>query len=314
MGGITTVIWTDVVQFTVFTFGALFSIAWLFNIIPETIGEMLSLADHHAKLVLFDISTDPHKAYTLWAGLIGFSVLQLGQNAIDQVSTQRIMCCGTVEEARKSVIFASIGSISTLLMLVVGLLLWSHYFYVPPSQETAALLAAEPDRVLPHFIVTELPVGVSGIIIAALFAAGISTLDSALAALSQTFVFGVYRPLFNRTAGEQHYLAVSRIAIVMSAVILCSIAIVFYFLPNEGLLNLGLKVPGYVYGPLLGIALLALMRRGSTWSIFSAVAVAGIVILVMQSANIAFFWWYPISTCVVVGVVLVIDGKRKQNQ
>ncbi len=313
MGGITTVIWTDVVQFSVFTFGALFSIVWIFNLLPFSIGEILSAADQHAKLMLFDLSTDPRKAYTLWAGLVGFSFLQLCQNAIDQVSTQRIMCCSDIHEAKKSVIFASIGSISTVLMLIVGLLLWSHYLHTPPDADTAALLSAEPDRVFPHFIVTELPAGLSGIIIAALFAAGISTLDSALAALSQTFVFGVYRPLLNPAKDEKHYLAVSRIAIVAAAFMLCGIAILFYFLPSEGLLNLGLKVPGYVYGPLLGIALLALFRRGSTWSIFTGAALSLASILFLQHRNVSFFWWYPVATCVMVAVVFIIDRNGTQK-
>ena len=310
MGGITTVIWTDVVQFAVFTFGAVFSLTWLFNLLPDSVSEILVLADNHAKLVLFDISTDPKKAYTLWTGLIGFSSLQLGQNAIDQVSTQRIMCCRNTHEAKKAVIFASVGSISWLLMMIVGLFLWAHYQLDPPPAETVALLAAEADRAVPHFIVTELPVGISGIIIAALFAAGISTLDSALAALSQTFVFGVYRPLFNRTASEQHYLAVSKVTILLSAFLLCGIAIMFHFLPSEGLLNLGLKVPGYVFGPLLGIAILALIRRGSTWSVFTSVAVSIAAILILQSQNVAFFWWYPAGALIVVLTVLVVDRKK----
>lgn len=81
----------------------------------------------------------------------------------------------------------------TLMMAAVGLGLWLYYRHRPLDAEAAAFLAAQPSRAYPYFIVHELPAGVSGLLIAGIFAAGISTLDSALAALSETTVNGIYR-------------------------------------------------------------------------------------------------------------------------
>ena len=78
MGGITTVIWTDVIQFCVFFLGGLFSLFWVFNMVPGGLSGVLSIADEKAKLVLIDLSLDPKKTFTLWVGLLGCTVFELG--------------------------------------------------------------------------------------------------------------------------------------------------------------------------------------------------------------------------------------------
>ena len=186
MGGITTVIWTDVVQYVLFLGGAVFALAWVLGAVPGGVAEVLRVADDHAKLRLLDLSLDPTKTFTLWAGLVGSSIFSLGQSSIDQVSTQRLMCCANIREAKKAMYGALFISVPTYLMLFVGLGLFAFYHHQPLPPDVAARFVEQPDRVYPYFIVSELPVGVSGLLIAAIFAAGISTLDSALAALSET--------------------------------------------------------------------------------------------------------------------------------
>lgn len=305
LGGITTVIWTDVVQFGVFTLGALFSMAWVLNAVPGGVAEVLGIADQKAKLTLIDLSLDPRKAYTLWAGLFGSSVFQLGQNAIDQVSTQRLMCCSSARESQKALLLATVGVSMTYLMITVGLGLVAFYHLNPLPSDIAAVMAREADRIFPYFIVTEIPPGISGLIIAALFAAGISTLDSALAALSQTSIDGIYRPYIKPEATEAHYLTASRAAVILWAVVLAVLATVLHSFAGDGLLKLGLAVPGYVYGSLLGIAFLALLGRGTFYGVVAGTVVSIAAVIGLQYIGVSFFWWYPVACIVLLGIASV---------
>jgi Na+/proline symporter len=296
------------VQFLIFISGAIFALFWITDAVPGGVPEILAIADQKAKLALYDLSIDPRKTYTLWVGLIGCTCFQLGQDAIDQVTTQRLLCCENHREAQKAVIFAGLGAFTTFIMLAVGLGLVAYYTVSPLPESVRQLFLNEPDRVFPYFIMHELPPGISGIIIAALFAAGISTLDSALAALSQTFVSGVYQRFMVRKASERHYLVVSRFSIVAWGLILALLAGFFHLFSKEGLLKLGLLVPGYVYGALLGISILALLRRGSFRAILAGTVLSVSAVLYLQYLDVTFFWWYPAAAAVMIGVVFAIDS------
>lgn len=308
MGGITTVIWTDFVQWGIYTLGAVVTALMIVDAVPGGVAGILEIADRHAKLALLDLSLDPAKTYTLWVGLVGMTVFELGQNAIDQVVTQRALCCANAREAQKAVYASAAGALTFYLMAFVGLGLVAFYSLAPG--ESAQLLAREPDRVFPVFLVEQMPAGLSGLLIASIFAAGISTLDSALAALSQTTVAGVYQRYVRPEAPERHYLRASRLFIVLWAIALGGLALLFHMYSTQGLLNLGLRVPGYVYGALLGIALLALWRRGTTTGIALGVGASVAVVLALQALNVAFFWWYPIACAVVVGIALAVSRGR----
>lgn len=314
MGGITTVIWTDFVQWAIYTLGAIIVVFWITDAVPDGLPGILAIADERAKLALIDLSLDPTATYTLWVGLVGMAVFELGQNAIDQVVTQRALCCRNQREAQKAVYASALGALTFYLMAFVGLGLVAFYALDPPAGDTAELLARQPDRVFPLFLVERIPQGLSGLLIASIFAAGISTLDSALTALSQTTVAGAYQRYVRPGAPERHYLRVSRGLIVGWAGVLAGLALLFHLYSTEGLLNLGLRVPGYVYGALLGIALLALWRRGTPAGIGIGTAVSLLAVLGLQAMDVAFFWWYPAATLVVIVCALAISRGRRPER
>jgi len=313
-GGVTTVIWTDVLQFGVFTLGALVSVAWLLHLVPDGFPGILSAADERAKLVFLDLSLDPTKTFTLWVGLIGASFFELGANAVDQVVTQRALCCKSVHEARRAVRWSAVGVFTTYLMLLVGLGLVAFHASYPPSGETVALLAAQPDRVFPLFVVEQLPVGLCGLVIAALFAAGISTLDSALTALSQISVQGPLPALTGRAWSETALVRASRLALVGWGLALCGLAQVFHASLDAGLLNLGLAVPGYVFGSLLGIAWLALTGQTRPAHVFAGAIAAVTVVLILRYYDVSFFWWYLAGALVQVGFTRLLDRRSSSNR
>ena len=316
IGGITTVVWTDAIQFVIFIFGACFALFYAIGDIPGGFGEMMAIADEKSKLALLDLSLDPHKTYTLWVGVLGCTFFEFGSNAVDQVVTQRALCCKNLKEARKAVAFSVIGVGTTWIMAFVGIALVAYYDINPLSEAIQSSMTQEPDRIFPYYVVNALPNGISGLIIAAMFAAGISTLDSALTALSQTSVMGIGTIVFPKlkTMKEDKVVRISKIAIIVWGIILALLAYGFSFFQDGGLLVLGFKVPGYAYGALIGIAFLALMRKGKFIGVLAGSLIAILIIVWMHYEGISFFWWFPVGAIVVIGVTLIHWYSLEENK
>ena len=221
--------------------------------------------------------------------------------------TQCALCCKNLKEARKAVAFSVVGVATTWIMAFVGIGLVAYYDINPLSDLVNSSIASEPDRIFPYYVVNELPNGISGLIIAAMFAAGISTLDSALTALSQTSVMGLGTLVLPKlkTMDENKVVTISKIAIVVWGVVLALLAYGFSFFQDGGLLALGFKVPGYAYGVLIGIAFLALMRKGEFIGILMGAFIAILVIAWMHYDGISFFWWFPVGALVVIVIALL---------
>ena len=149
-----------------------------------------------------------------------------------------------------------------------------------------------------------------------MFAAGISTLDSALTALSQTSVMGIGGLIFPKlkTMEERKIVRISKIAIIAWGGILALLAYAFSFFQDGGLLALGFKVPGYAYGTLIGIAFLALIRKGTFTGIMAGSILAIAAIAWMHIEGISFFWWFPVGAIVVIAVALLHDMLSKKSQ
>lgn len=194
LGGITTVIWTDVIQFLVFTLAMAAALVFVVVQLPGGWGQVLHAGAAADKLRVWDLSADPNRAFTLWAALLGNTLLCLNAYGTDQLIAQRMFCCRGPRAASTAIIASSLGLATTALALLVGLGLYAFYQQHPLAAGDAARLAERVDRVFPFFIASQMPAGLSGLVIAGVFAAAISSLDSALAALSQTVVTGFYRP------------------------------------------------------------------------------------------------------------------------
>ncbi len=309
MGGVTTVVWTDFFLFLLILLGPIATIVTVFNGLPFGLAEALRQLDDAAKLKLISVSLDPAKTWTIWTSLLCFTIFELAQNSVDQVVTQRMMCCRNAHEARKAILGSLSVIIITLLMSVAGLGLWLYYQHHALSPSDTAFLAEQPSRAYPFYVIRNLPVGVSGLVIAAIFAAGISTLDAALAALSETTVNGIYRKHFRPNAEDAHYLRASRIFVVVWGIILSVLAyLVGQLVQKEGLLNMAYKIPILTYGPMLMIALFALARRGSKQSLIAGAAVSvgiALILLVLMMKGVVSmdeFWIYPITCLVFFGV------------
>jgi solute:Na+ symporter, SSS family len=296
MGGITTVIWTDVILFLVFFLGGFVALGFVIAGLPGGIlegitfifreGAAVKEAGPWGKLTFFDFDPSPTKAFTIWTAAIAASWGGLAAYGTDQLLAQRMFCCKGPREARKAIIWSSVGQVITTTMLLVGLGLYVFYQVYPLSGEAAAAVAEKGDRIFPVFILQVLPTGITGLLIAGIFAAAISSLDSILAALSQTTISAFYLPWLDRrrpapgegseepeAARERSTVRVSRILVIFWGIVLCFMAHVAdaASVKFPEILNLALAMAGYASGALLAGFGLAFLRlnidsRGYMWS------------------------------------------------
>jgi SSS family transporter len=274
MGGMHTVIWTDVMQFFLFLFGAVFALLygvysldgnWQAFLDINTAGTAASAEKtlDWGKMTLLDLRTDPTLQFTLWVGIFAMPFQNMAAFGTDQLNAQRMFCCRGPREARLAIIFSSFSQVITLLMLGVGAGLVAYYAQNPPSEAVQAMWAADQDFVFPVWIVNVLPTGISGLILAGAFAAAISSLDSILAALSQTSLSLIIgREELADESKSTRMLFISRMSVIIWGVLLVLFTVALYFAKQAGsqdLVTLAFQMVAYTFGPMLGLFLLSLM-------------------------------------------------------
>ena len=308
LAGIKTVIWTDFLLFVLFSVGAVFALIFVSLNIQQSLSDAIIWLDEQAKWVLFDFDTDPTKRYTIWAGIIGAVGLSIAQ-ASTQGTWQRGRACRSAGDAQKAFDVAALFYIVHVVILGVGLALAVFYAERGVPVELAQQLSESPDRIFPYFIVNELPVGISGLFIAAIFAAAISTLDSALTESSDLTVNHIYqRVLPNKT--EAHYLLASRLLMVVWGLLFFAAAMFFSRYQGVGLLELTFKLPNYFYGAIFASIVLARYGIGRFWTIILGFVLATVSVLIMANANIAFFYWCPVSGLLMVATVWALHRRH----
>lgn len=277
LGGMQTVIWTDVIQFCLFIFGGLLALGWLLTSLGwEQIVSLNQVTNEEEtainKMKIFNLAspfTEEGRAlkYTLWVGLIAMPFQNFAAFGIDQLNTQRMFCCGSAKDARKAMCWSSVSILITVIMLAVGSGLFAWYQVNVPSASLAEAFKEDTNNVFPAWIVTVLPVGLSGLILAGAFAAAISSLDSVLAALSQTSLSILYgrKKLEDETKGKERVMQ-SRIAVCIWGVILTLVTLGLWnaYMSGEAkdLIGLAFGMVAYTFGPLLGILLAAIFLKG----------------------------------------------------
>lgn len=303
LGGMTTVVWTDVILFLAFVLGALVALGAVVANLPGGLAEMLRTgweskssgvpwarwgaaeeSGPWGKFTFFDFRADPTRAYTFWAAIIAGTWGGVGAYGADQLMAQRMFCCKSAREARWAIISSAASPLVTVVVALVGVGLFAYYQSHTPSPEALGLLAErkDGDRILPVFIVEVLPVGLKGLIVAAIFAAAISSVMGILTALSQTSQAAFYNPLRERTlrrrgcpavlaadaeqaggdsAEDRRSVRVGRAFVLGWAILLALLAYLAAFVQEyyRSILDLGLSMAGYVGGALLAALALALL-------------------------------------------------------
>jgi len=261
MGGITTVIWTDAIQCLLFMLGAIAALVFAATTIEGGLATIVSEAHAASKLRVINLSISPKEAYTLWCGLFGFGVLTLASHGTDQLNVQRMFTCRSAGDARKAIIFSGLSQVLTYLLLFVGAAVYVYYRHFPLSGAEQVVVDDDSMKIFAIYIVDCLPPVLSGLLMAAIFAAAISTLDSLLAALSQSTISLLYKPYLKPEASDRHYVRASRVIVVIWGVLLTAFAISCDAIAQSyaDLIQFALAMAAYTYGALLGVFLLAFL-------------------------------------------------------
>jgi SSS family transporter len=294
-GGMTAVIWTDVVQMSLYVLGAAVSFFVILGRIPGGWSHVAAVAGVTHKLAIFDFRFAPtmeffSRKYSFWAGLAGGCFLTTASHGTDQLMVQRLLSARDERQSRTALL-ASWGVIALqfTLFLLIGLLLYVYYGdhrLVPPERL---------DRIYPLFIWNSLPTGVAGLAIAAILAAAMANLSAALNSLASTTVVDFYRPWWPR-ASEARLLRVARTATVGWGALLLPIAI--RASQSHSVLEAGLSIASIPSGVLLGVFLLGVLtRKPREGAAMAGVAVGLAVILYVWLATpVAFTWYVLIGT------------------
>ena len=298
-GGLTAVIWTDVVQMVLYVGGAILSFFVILGHIPGGWQHVSDVAGAAHKFQVFDFgfSFTPAffaKTYSFWAGIIGGCFLTTASHGTEQLMVQRLLAARSERESRAA-LFSSwvVIFFQFALFLLIGALLFVYYSdaHLPPPQHA--------DRIYPDFIWVNLPAGAAGLVMAAILAAGMSNLSAALNALASTAVMDFYRPLVARRRpelSEAHFLSLARWATVAWGLVLFLVGLVAR---NWGsVLEAGLTVASILYGSLLGVFLLGLLTRRVKEGAAIVAMITGLLTMlsVKQFTQVAFTWYVLIGT------------------
>jgi len=275
-GGSAAVIWTDVVQMFIYVAGALVVFFALLNQIPGGWGEVVRLGSAAGKFTVFDLSLDPKKIYTLWAGLAGGIALTLATHGTDQFLVQRLLSADSPKSAARGLVLSGfIVFAQFALFLTIGAMLYAYHQHVP-------LTAALPrnDAILPQFIVERLPHGLIGFIVAAIVAAALSPSINAMAA---TTVNDFYLRYVNAKPDEAKLLRLSKQLTVFWGIVQLIVALGAQWL-DQSVLDAGLSVLSLTTGPVLGAFLVGVTTR----RVGAAAMIAG---MALGSAVLVWAWW-----------------------
>ncbi len=243
-GGVSAVIWTDVVQMFVYIAGALVVFVGLLHLIPGGWGEVVRTAGGAGHFQIFDFSTDPRRVYTFWAGLIGGVALTLATHGTDQFLVQRLLSARSAAQAATGLVLSGVIVFAQFtLFLAIGAMLFTFYQHAPLPR---ALVSN--DEILPLFIVTSLTHGAAGFIVAAIVAAALSPSINALAA---TTVNDFYKKYVRPDADEERLMRVSKRATIFWGVAQIGVALAAQYV-TKSVLDSGLGVLSLAAGPVLG--------------------------------------------------------------
>lgn len=306
IGGIKAVIWTDVCQAFMLFGGGLFALFFILRDIPNGWEGVMSITHDLSKFKLFDFSLSYRAAYTIWAGIIGSTFLTLATHGTDQDMVQRMLTAKDYNRSKRALILSGFADIPiVILFLAIGSFLFAYYQITPTPG-----LPEKADDIFPYYILHNLPQGITGLLIASVFAAAMSSIDSALNALSTTWINDFYRPYIKKEASERHYLTMAKVFTALFGLSLILIA--FLSQDTQQVLILGLKIGTFTYGSLLGVFLLGFLTtrgndRGNAISIIVSISA---ILFINFYTEIAWIWYVMIGTFITFLVGYLFPAKK----
>jgi len=291
-GGLAAVIWTDVVQTAIYIGGTLVGVFTILRLVPGGWPAIHAAAASAGKLQVFDFAPNFWLPYTFWAGLIGGAFFNTASHGTDQLIVQRLLAARNQRQSVTALISSGVAIFFQFaLFLIVGVMLWAYY-------RLPSVSFGKADYIYPKFIVTRLPHGISGLLIAAILAAAMSNLSAALNSLSSSSMMDFYLRRHPET-DDRTQLRLSRISTFFWALLLFSLAVLSLHKVAR-VIEVGLTIASVAYGALLGVFLLGVLTRRASerGSMVGMLFGFGVELYLWLGTKVPWTWYVPIGTLV----------------
>jgi solute:Na+ symporter, SSS family len=267
-GGLRAVVWVDVVQMGLYAVGGIVAVWVLVGLVPGGWDAIVTAGQEAGTFRVLHLQGGPAQATWLLTGLVGGAFLTMATHGVDHLTVQRLLAAPDLAGARRALIGSGlVVFVQFALFLLVGAGLYA--FYAGRAFDT-------PDEVFPLFIIEALPAGLSGLLVAGILAAAMSTVSSSLNSLAAAATHDIYAPIARRQHDERHLLRAGRAFTLLWAAILIGGAILFRFAQHgTPIVVIALQIASFTFGPLLGGFLLGtLFRRPDQRDAITGIAVA----------------------------------------
>lgn len=298
VGGMKAVIWSDCIQLLIYVSGGIVALLLIIQRLPGGWTEMMTYAGAHDKLSCFDSGIDTSRPYSLFinftkantflAGLIGASLLSLGTHGTDQMMVQRYLCTGSQRGAAKAVVLSGVVVfVQFTLFLALGIALAAFY-----DRQASRPVFNRSDEVFATFIVEQMPAGLVGLMLAAVFSAAMSTLSSSLNSSAGAVVNDFLKNV--GTPGTQ--LRLTRVLTLVFGVVQIGLAIAAIQLERSVIDN-ALAIAGFSSGILVGVFALGVLTRrvGQVSAMLGMIEGTLVLCMVKFWTPIAWPWYAPIG-------------------
>jgi SSS family transporter len=304
-GGMRAVVWTEIVQATVYIVGGIAALVLLGERVPGGWAAINLLGTEAGKFRVIDLYGGFDRAHTVFAGLLGGGFLAMASHGADQLIVQRLLSSRSLREARMAIIGSGIVVFFQFtLFLFVGLGLWALY---------AGRVFPTPDSVFPTFIIQEMPHGLVGLLLAAILAATMSTHSGAINSLAAAATHDIYLPLTGRSPDDPNTLRVGKLFALAWGVVLTGGALLFPKNTQTPVVVVALSIASFTYGGLLGGFFLGMFwrrarQRDAILGMSVGIAIMGLVVFSKQLSptfpvlaplgQIAWPWYVLIGTSI----------------
>jgi len=305
-GGLAAVIWTDVVQTAIYVGGTLVGLVTILHLVPGGWTAIHAAAAAAGKLQVFDFRGSIWIPYTFWAGVIGGAFFTVASHGTDQLIVQRLLAARGRKQSATALVSSGVAVLFQFaLFLMMGILLWAYY-RAPSTQ------FGRPDRIYPTFIVTHMPHGISGLLIAAILAAAMSNLSAVLNSLSSSAIMDFYARL-RPQADEKTKMRLSRLATLAWALVLFGLAVIALHKVGR-VVEVGLQIASVAYGALLGVFLLGVLTRRANQpgAMVGMLCGFGVDLYLWLGTRVPWTWWVMIGTGVTFGVGYIASSIAKE--
>jgi SSS family solute:Na+ symporter len=287
LGGITAVIWTDAIQGIILITGAVVCAVILLFSMPEGPGQLFEIAKANNKFSLGSFGTSL-KESTFWVVLIYGLFINLQNYGIDQNFVQRYMTTNSDKEAKSSALFGSLLYIPvSLVFFFIGTALFCYYTAQPDLLPEELRMAGAGDKVFPYFIATGLPAGITGLLIAAIFAAGMSTVSTSLNSTATIVLTDYYKRYVNKNASEKSSMRVLYISSTITGVL--GIIIALSLVGVESALDAWWSLASIFSGGMLGLFLLGYISKKARKVDAIIGVIIGVLVIIWMSLSPIYF-------------------------